>query len=42
MGAYTDKKPGFNPRCTEGEDSELEESYQGEKIFGRVDPNLPP
>ena len=42
MGAYTDKKPGFNPRCTEGEDSELEESYQGEKIFRRVDPNLPP
>ena len=42
MGGFTDKKAGFNPRCTEGEDSELEESFQGEKIFRRVDPNLPP
>lgn len=42
MGAYVDKKPGFNPRRTNGEDAEVEESFNNEKILRRVDPNLPP
>ena len=42
LGAYVDKKPGFNPRSTNGEDSQVEESFQGEQIFRRVNPNLPP
>ena len=41
-GAYTDKKAGFNPRKVTPDDSVVEEDNGNEKIFRRVNPNLPP
>ena len=42
MGSYVDAKPGFNPYDLNGEDATLQEDIDGEKIWRRVDPNLPP
>ena len=42
MGAYIDARPGFNPHDISGEDATLEEEVDGEEIWRRVDPNLPP
>ena len=42
MGAWVDKKPGFNPHNVSDEDSVIEEEDNGDKIFRRVNPNLPP
>ena len=42
MGSYIDARPGFNPHDINGEDATLEEEVDGEEIWRRVDPNLPP
>ena len=42
MGSYIDARPGFNPHDVNGEDATLEEEVDGEEIWRRVDPNLPP
>ena len=42
MGAYIDAKPGFNPYDISGEEATLEEEVDGEEIWRRVNPNLPP
>ena len=42
MGAFIDAKPGFNPYNTNKEDSTLEEDHAGDKIYRRLNPNLPP
>ena len=42
MGAFIDAKPGFNPYDISGEEATLEEEVDGEEIWRRVDPNLPP
>ena len=42
MGSFIDAKPGFNPYDLNGEDATLQEDDDGEKIWRRVDPNLPP
>ena len=40
--AYTDKQPGFNPYETSDGDCILDEDDGKEKIYRRVNPNLPP
>ena len=42
MGAVVDAKPGFNPYDVAREGKMLEEELDGDKIWRRVDPNLPP
>ena len=42
MGSMIDAKPGFNPHDTDGEDVTLEDEVDGEQIWRRVNPNLPP
>ena len=42
MGSMIDAKPGFNPHDTDGEDVTLEDEVDGEKIWRRTNPNLPP
>ena len=42
MGPFVDAKPGFNPYDVDKEDKTLEEEVNGDKIWRRVDPNLPP
>ena len=42
MGSMIDAKPGFNPHDTDGEDVTLEDEIDGEQIWRRVNPNLPP
>ena len=42
MGALVDAKPGFNPYAITKDDKTLEEDLEGEKIWRRVNPNLPP
>ena len=42
MGAMVDAKPGFNPYDVSKEGKMLEEELDGDKIWRRVDPNLPP
>ena len=42
VGAYVGKKPGFNPlKITDG-DCRLDEEYNDQKLYRRVNPNLPP
>ena len=41
-GAYTDKQPGFNPYNTTKDDCVVDEEDGSDKIFRRVNPNLPP
>jgi hypothetical protein len=40
--AYVNKKPGFNPKKVTPEDCVLDEEHEGQKIYRRLDPNLPP
>ena len=42
MGAFVDAKPGFNPHDVSKEGKMVEEELDGDKIWRRVDPNLPP
>ena len=42
MGAWVDKKPGFDPHNISEGDAVIEEEDDGNKIFRRVNPNLPP
>ena len=42
MGAVVDAKAGFNPYKTSNEDKTEEEDLDGDKIYRRVNPNLPP
>jgi hypothetical protein len=42
MGAWVDRQPGFNPHETSEGDSVIEEDGDEDKIFRRVNPNLPP
>ena len=42
VGAFVGKKPGFNPRRITKEDCVLDEELDDQKIFRRLDPNLPP
>ena len=42
MAAIVDAKPGFNPYKTSGGDKTIEEDVDGDKIYRRVNPNLPP
>ena len=42
MGAIIDAKPGFNPHNISGEDATVEEDIDGEQIWRRTSPNLPP
>ena len=41
-GAYVDKQPGFNPYNTSKDDCIVDEQDGNDKIFRRVNPNLPP
>ena len=41
-GAYADKVPGFNPFNITSGDCVIEEEQGSEKIFRRVNPNIPP
>ena len=40
--AYINKKPGFNPKKVTKDDCVLDEEQDGQKIYRRLDPNLPP
>ena len=42
MVSYVDKTPGFNPREVSEGDCVTEEEFEDDKIFRRVNPNLPP
>ena len=42
VGAYVDKTPGFNPHEVSAGDCIIDEEKNNEKIFRRVNPNLPP
>ena len=42
VGAYTSKKPGFNPYRITKDDCVLEEQQGESKIYRRLNPNLPP
>ena len=39
---YFNKKPGFNPLKVTAEDRIINEEEEGDKIYRRLDPNLPP
>ena len=41
-GAYVDKEPGFNPYKTTKDDCMVDEENGDDKIYRRVNPNLPP
>ena len=41
-GPYTDKRPGFNPYRISEDDREIDEQDGKNKIFKRLNPNLPP
>ena len=41
-GAYIDKQPGFNPYRTTKDDCIVDEESGADKIYRRVNPNLPP
>ena len=41
-GAFVDKQPGFNPYNTTSDDCVIDEEDGADKIFRRVNPNLPP
>ena len=41
-GAFIDKQPGFNPYNTTKDDCMVDEEDGADKIFRRVNPNLPP
>ena len=42
MGALVDAKPGFNPYKIGKDEKTLEEDLDGDTIYRRVNPNLPP
>ena len=42
VGAYADMKPGFNPHRVSPGDCIIDEERENQKIFRRVNPNLPP
>ena len=42
MGPLADAKPGFNPYKISMGDKTVEEDHDGDKIYRRVNPNLPP
>ena len=42
LGAYVDKQPGFNPYEVSNEDCIVDEEDGNDKIYRRVDPNVPP
>ena len=42
MGSLVDAKPGFNPHAITKDDKTIEEDVDGDKIWRRVNPNLPP
>ena len=42
MGALVDAKPGFNPHTVDKGDKTVEEEFDGDTIWRRVNPNLPP
>ena len=42
VGAYVDKKPGFNPYKVTKDDCVVDEEHDNIKIYRRVNPNLPP
>ena len=41
-GAYVDKQPGFNPYNISQDDCMVDEEVGNDKIYRRVNPNLPP
>ena len=41
-GSYVDKQPGFNPYNCSKDDRVVDEEDGADKIYRRVDPNLPP
>ena len=42
VGAYVDKKPGFNPKRITKKDCIVDEEDGGDKIYRRLNPNTPP
>ena len=42
LGSYVNKKPGFNPHNVTQGDSIVEEEENGQQIYRRLNPNLPP
>ena len=42
VGAFTSKKPGFNPYRTTKDDRVLEEQHGEKQLYRRLNPNLPP
>jgi hypothetical protein len=42
MAALVDARPGFNPYKINSDDKTLEEDVDGDKIYRRFNPNLPP
>ena len=42
VGAFVGKKPGFDPHKVTKEDCVIDEEHEGEKIYRRLNPNLPP
>ena len=42
VGAWVDKQPGFNPYNTTEDDRTVDEENGEDKIYRRVNPNLPP
>ena len=42
LGAYVDKHPGFNPYEVSNDDRIVDEEDGDDKIYRRVDPNVPP
>ena len=41
-GSYGDKTPGFNPHQISKDDCVIDEAQDDQKIYRRVNPNLPP
>ena len=42
VGSYVGKTPGFNPRKVTKDDCVLEEEHNDQKLYRRLNPNLPP